>query len=1060
MERVTLIRARMGLATLVFLGSTLAAPGAGHSEAFVEPRVTASDGAEDEHFGHAVAVDGDVLAAAALYADSSSAPASGAVYVYLRDETTGAWVERKKLARSSGASYERFGASVAVAGDLIAVGAPNASVGGVAGQGAVHIYARNAGGTDNWGEIVELTDASLGTLGWFGAAVAFEDDLLAVGASRPYENGGRVVLFERSRGGQNAWGTVTTILDSDVGGPGAGGDGSTRAAFGAAVAFDGDQLLVGASGADVSHYDQNDGAAYLFVRDTGDRDRWTYLSRLVSHEAALCFGGRFLSELAQESPEVQAEVERCAREDSSSEYDGFGGAVALGNGMAVVAARAADTSADNRNTGAVYVFTPSAEDSGGWRETAKLTASEPQVSSSFGNAIALAGGDLLVGAEGATIGAKTYQGALYHFAQDDSGAWEEIAKLLATDGFSSDRFGSAVAAGEETWFIGARGREDYRGAVYMNGPRTEPPPPPSACNPAVTPTAELHDSAIVQGPSGVRLGAVQGALSETLSVWMVEVPPPAEPLFSGATPVGAYFNIGAECTVYVAQETPFVVALPVPGGTDTTNLAAALLVPASSIIDGPATGAFWQPLTGSYDAASNLYLVALTALPAEGATAVLVNDPELQPLELAGTPQPAAAAGGVGARGAGANAVLYFVRCVGFTSSQPVCDDLVATRFQIALLQAHLDYQAQGFPISSASYFKLTFLPDEELFKTLRVPYKLVNLMPDSDILCRSTAGGHTGDGKIDTTSQAMTLCLGAQGIVSDQWLHYVVRHSLFHLIQLTYYPALKISFSQTVAGIMPYDDWVIEGTADAAVESSATMQRTDGDGVNRRDLRQVDVRLTFEQDNVTSHALETQDFWVYLLANNRHSFGLGELDSFFERGASTTAVADRLVNPPTVFYGTLGQEYWSWVKNQVMEKAVTLQSMPPPGTVLANPCQLEHQLLGRQATDPADISWPTLDHVYGGLERLQAELVKVEFTEEARAVTVLAEGGGGPSQISYKVYLEGEEACDDPTVVPDSSPRTFLSLPAGTIVYVVLASTEPAGVLPPLYRVLVRLLG
>ena len=124
----------------------------------------------------------------------------------------------------------------------------------------------------------------------------------------------------------------------------------------------------------------------------------------------------------------------------------------------------------------------------------------------------------------------------------------------------------------------------------------------------------------------------------------------------------------------------------------------------------------------------------------------------------------------------------------------------------------------------------------------------------------------------------------------------------------------------------------------------------------------------------------------------------------------------------------------------------------------LANPCQLELDLIGRGEEDEVDISWPTSKQVYGGLERLQAEAVKIEFTSVARRVTVSAEGGGGPDGLAYKVYLVGETGCTEPAVVPDSSPRTFGQVPQGAVVYVVLASVQhQEGPLPPLYQVVIR---
>jgi len=201
----------------------------------------------------------------------------------------------------------------------------------------------------------------------------------------------------------------------------------------------------------------------------------------------------------------------------------------------------------------------------------------------------------------------------------------------------------------------------------------------------------------------------------------------------------------------------------------------------------------------------------------------------------------------------------------------------------------------------------------------------------------------------------------------------------------------------------------------------------------------------------------ETQDFWVYLLLSGGRNAKLGTLDSFFKLGATTSSVANRLANDNNslLLFRSLGEEYWSWVKNQVMEKTVPLESIPPPGNSLASPCQLEYALLGKQETDAADISWPASKEAVVGLMHLQAKLVKIELTEPASFLTVSAENAGAAGGLSYKVYLKGEADCANPAVVPENS-RRFNSLPKGAVIYVVLANVESEGVVPPFYRVLV----
>ena len=151
------------------------------------------------------------------------------------------------------------------------------------------------------------------------------------------------------------------------------------AAFGGAVALDGDLLLIGATGADVSYHDANDGAAYLFARGATDRSRWDFVSRLAAPEAVQCFGGRFLIDLALEPADVQAEVERCAREDSVSEADDFGIALALDGDAAVVGARFAEGPDGSGTAGAAYVFQREPEPGGLGRPVLSLSPATSRV---------------------------------------------------------------------------------------------------------------------------------------------------------------------------------------------------------------------------------------------------------------------------------------------------------------------------------------------------------------------------------------------------------------------------------------------------------------------------------------------------------------------------------------------------------------------------------------------------------------------------------------------------------------------------------------------------------
>jgi hypothetical protein len=239
----------------------------------------------------------------------------------------------------------------------------------------------------------------------------------------------------------------------------------------------------------------------------------------------------------------------------------------------------------------------------------------------------------------------------------------------------------------------------------------------------------------------------------------------------------------------------------------------------------------------------------------------------------------------------------------------------------------------------------------------------------------------------------------------------------------------------------------VVEGTAEAAIESETEMHRT-----LNRDPRPVNVPLTIPKGAPGTAAelypYQAQDFWVYLFQANHRALPLGELGSFLGRGSSTASVAQVLASPPSTFYLGLGGEYWIWVKNQVLEKTVNFDG------ALTNPCVLDLSRFDKSGKGGAFLSWPASDHVFGDLDGLEAMLVTIQFTAPANNVTITAEGGGGENVLAYKVFRDKEADCADPEKSPDGK-RQFESVAQGDLVYVLLADMQYDETAPaPLFEV------
>ncbi len=138
--------------------------------AWIETKLIASDGGTYDHFGRSVAVSGDTVVVGALWDDDNGTD-TGSAYIYRFDGT--AWIETK-LTANDGTSYDYFGASVAADGDSVVVGA----YGDNTRTGSGYIY-RFDGSTWNETKLI----ASDGTAGdYFGASVAVSGDTIVVGA--------------------------------------------------------------------------------------------------------------------------------------------------------------------------------------------------------------------------------------------------------------------------------------------------------------------------------------------------------------------------------------------------------------------------------------------------------------------------------------------------------------------------------------------------------------------------------------------------------------------------------------------------------------------------------------------------------------------------------------------------------------------------------------------------------------------------------------------------------------------------------------------------------------
>ncbi len=398
-----------------------------------QAKLTASDGAAQDSFGFEVAIDGDTIVVGVPGDDSphptlpSVVREHGSAYVFVKP--AGGWTTTATFATKLRASdwavpdpffgevgFDFFGATVAIDGDTIAIGAWGTTLDVVPQAGAVYVFVEPAGGWASMPVMTEatrLTDSIAGNL--FGIDVAVLDDAVFVAAAYSESSGtpsaGAVLLFVEPAGG---WATTpmmtqTGHLSASDQFDGGGGQHSVK------LAADGSTLVVGApdhtTGGNAAQ-----GAAYVFVEPAGGWTTMTETAKLTASDGAA--------------------------------GDAFGSSVGVSGDHIVVGAFLDDIGA-NANQGSAYVFV---EPVGGWATTsshaAKLTASDGAAGDFFGANVAVSGSTVVAGAYLDDVGANSNQGTAYVFVEPPGG-WTTTStpnlSLTAADGAAQDQlYGVAI----------------------------------------------------------------------------------------------------------------------------------------------------------------------------------------------------------------------------------------------------------------------------------------------------------------------------------------------------------------------------------------------------------------------------------------------------------------------------------------------------------------------------------------------------------------------------------------------------------------------------------------
>lgn len=222
----------------------------------LQQKLTAADGGFLDGFGNAVSIAGNTALVGASEDGLSTASAEGSAYVFVRSGA--AWSQQQKLIAQDRNTADRFGASVAISGESALIGSPLGNVGPNTDQGAAYVFVRN--GT-TWSQQQKLIASAGIPNGYFGASLDIDGETAVIGFA---EEDSAYVFVRNS----SVWSEEQILIAPD---------GQVGERFGSAVGISGDTIMVTANGNSQPRIGEP--AAYVFRRSGNS---WNLLQQLFT----------------------------------------------------------------------------------------------------------------------------------------------------------------------------------------------------------------------------------------------------------------------------------------------------------------------------------------------------------------------------------------------------------------------------------------------------------------------------------------------------------------------------------------------------------------------------------------------------------------------------------------------------------------------------------------------------------------------------------------------------------------------------------------------------------